>query len=165
MASVIRFDTWETSTNNSAAVASDSGNIAFSGDLTATWKSSHERWNIAATAATGTVDVDISTASAWYYTTDASANWTFNFRGDASTTLNSVLGIGESITVVFVVTNGATAYYANAFQIDGTSVTPEWSDGTAPSSGNVNSADSYLFTIIKTADATFTVFAQRNTFS
>jgi hypothetical protein len=33
MASVIRFDTWETSTGNSAAVVSDSGNIAFSGDL------------------------------------------------------------------------------------------------------------------------------------
>jgi hypothetical protein len=141
------------------------GNTTISGSLTATLKSPHEYWSVAATAAAGTVNVDVSTATAWYYTTDASANWTFNFRGDASTTLNSILGVDESLTVVFLVTNGATAYYANAFTIDGTSVTPEWSDGTAPSSGNTNAIDSYLFTIIKTADATFTVLAQRNNFS
>jgi hypothetical protein len=165
MASVIRFDNWQTTSGNSVITTSDAGDMAITNKLTATFKSPHEYWSIAATAATGTVNVDVSTATAWYYTTDASANWAFNFRGDASTTLNSVLGVDESLTVVFLVTNGATAYYANAFTIDGTSVTPEWADGTAPSSGNINAIDSYLFTIIKTADATFTVLAQRNNFS
>ena len=165
MASVIRFDTWETSTGNSVAVVNDSGDLAVSGNISGTLKSPYESWTVSATAATGTVDVDIATSSAWYYTTDASANWTFNFRGDSSTTLNSLLSTGESVTVVFLVTNGATAYYPTAFTIDSSSVTPEWSGGSAPSSGNASSIDSYLFTIIKTADATFTVLAQQVQFA
>ena len=165
MASVIRFDTWETSTGNSVAVVNDSGDLAVSGNISGTLKSPYESWTVSATAATGTVDVDIATSSAWYYTTDASANWTFNFRGDSSTTLNSLLSTGESVTVVFLVTNGATAYYPTAFTVDSSSVTPEWSGGSAPSSGNASSIDSYLFTIIKTADATFTVLAQQVQFA
>ena len=157
--STLRFNTWETSGGTAGASLDSSGN------LSATLKSPYESWTVSATAATGTVDVDIATSSAWYYTTDASANWTFNFRGDSSTTLNSLLSTGESVTVVFLVTNGATAYYPTAFTIDSSSVTPEWSGGSAPSSGNASSIDSYLFTIIKTADATFTVLAQQVQFA
>ena len=157
--STLRFNTWETSGGTAGASLDSSGN------LSATLKSPYESWTVSATAATGTVDVDIATSSAWYYTTDASANWTFNFRGDSSTTLNSLLSTGESVTVVFLVTNGTTAYYPTAFTIDSSSVTPEWSGGSAPSSGNASSIDSYLFTIIKTADATFTVLAQQVQFA
>ena len=157
--STLRFNTWETSGGAAGASLDSSGN------LSATLKSPYESWTVSATAATGTVDVDIATSSAWYYTTDASANWTFNFRGDSSTTLNSLLSTGESVTVVFLVTNGATAYYPTAFTVDSSSVTPEWSGGSAPSSGNASSIDSYLFTIIKTADATFTVLAQQVQFA
>ena len=157
--STLRFNTWETSGGTAGASLDSSGN------LSATLKSPYESWTVSATAATGTVDVDIATSSAWYYTTDASANWTFNFRGDSSTTLNSLLSTGESVTVVFLVTNGTTAYYPTAFTVDSSSVTPEWSGGSAPSSGNASSIDSYLFTIIKTADATFTVLAQQVQFA
>jgi len=157
--STLRFNTWETSGGTAGASLDSSGN------LSATLKSPYESWTVSATAATGTVDVDIATSSAWYYTTDASANWTFNFRGDSSTTLNSLLSTGESVTAVFLVTNGTTAYYPTAFTVDGSSVTPEWSGGSAPSSGNASSIDSYLFTIIKTADATFTVLAQQVQFA
>jgi hypothetical protein len=121
--------------------------------------SPEERWTISATAATGTINLDTLTQGVLYYTSNASANFTLNFRGDGSNTLNSTLTIGDTITVSFLVTNGSTAYYANAFQIDGSSVTPKWSGGTAPAAGNASSIDAYLFTIIKTADATFTVLA------
>lgn len=117
----------------------------------ATLTSPQETWQVSATAATGTVNVDVETGTAWYYTSDASANWTFNFRGDGSTTLASMLGTGDSVTVAFLVTNGATAYYASAFQVDGSSVTPKWSGGSAPSAGTADSVDAYVFTIIKTA--------------
>jgi hypothetical protein len=110
-----------------------------------------EKWNVAASAATGTISVDLKTAGAWYYTSDASANWTFNFRGDSGATLDSLVGVGESVTVAFLATNGGTAYYASAFQVDGSSVTPIWSGGSAPSAGNADSVDAYIFTIIKTA--------------
>lgn len=118
-----------------------------------------ERTTVSATAATGTVAFDALTQGVLYYTTDASGNWTLNIRGNSTTTLNSILSVGDSITVSFLVTNGATARYQTGFQIDGNAVTPKWSGGTAPSSGNASSIDAYSFTIIKTAATpTYTVF-------
>jgi len=125
-----------------------------------------EKWNVAASAATGTISVDLKTAGAWYYTSDATANWTLNFRGDSGATLDSLVGVGESVTVAFLATNGGTAYYASAFQVDGSSVTPIWSGGSAPSAGNANSVDAYIFTIIKTAATpTYEVIASLTQFA
>ena len=122
-------------------------------------KSPEERWTTSATSATGTVNFDAVTQGALYYTSNASGNWTLNIRGDGSTTLNSILAVGDTITVSFLVTNGGTAYYQTGFQIDGSSVTPKWSGGTAPAAGNASSIDAYLFTILKTAATpTYTVF-------
>ena len=115
--------------------------------------------NIVASAATGTVNIDCVTSTYWYYTTNASANWTLNFRGNSGTTLNSLMSTGQSISAVFLNTNGSTAYYPSAFQVDGTAVTPKWAGGAAPAAGNASSIDAYTFTIIKTASATFTVIA------
>jgi hypothetical protein len=120
--------------------------------------SPEERTTISATAATGTVDFDASTQGVLYYTTDASGNWTLNVRGTSGTTLNSVLATGDAITIAFLVTNGATAYYQTAFNIDGSAVTPKYSGGTAPAAGNASAIDIYTYTIVKTASATFTVF-------
>jgi hypothetical protein len=75
------------------------------------------------------------------------------------------MATGEAITVVFLVTQGSTAYYNSAVTIDGSSVTPKWQGGTAPSSGNTNSIDAYTYTIFKTASATFTVFASQTKFA
>ena len=127
--------------------------------------SPEERWTVSATAATGTVNVDVATTTAWYYTTNASANWTFNLRGDGSTTLDSLLAVGDSVTVAFAVTNGATARYATAVTVDGSAVTPKWQGGSAPTSGNASSTDVYVLTVIKTASATFTVLASQTQFA
>lgn len=124
-----------------------------------------ETITVSATAATGTVAVDVVTSGAKYYTSNASADWTFNFRGDGTTTLNSLLATGQAITVAFLVTNGASAYRPTAFQVDGSVVTPKWSGGTAPAAGSANSIDSYTFTIIKTANATFTVLGSQSKFA
>jgi hypothetical protein len=120
-----------------------------------------ERFNIVASAATGTINIDVLTAGVWYYTSNATANHTLNFRGDGSNTLNSILTTGDSITVLWLNTNGATPYYPNVYQVDGATagVTVNWSGGTAPSAGNASGIDGYSFTIVKTADATFTVLA------
>jgi hypothetical protein len=124
-----------------------------------------ENWNIVASAATGTINFDVKTASIWYYTSNASANHTVNVRGDGSTTLSSLLAVGDSITVVWANTNGTTAYYPSAFQIDGSSVTPKWQGGTAPTAGNASAIDLYSYTIVKTAATpTYTVFASQSQF-
>ncbi len=117
-------------------------------------KSPEERMTISATAATGTIAFDTQTQGVLYYTTNATANFTLNF-----TNVNSNLAIGDSISCVFLNTNGATAYYPTAFQVDSSSITPKWSGGTAPAAGNASAIDSYSFIIIKTANATFTVLA------
>ena len=72
---------------------------------------------------------------------------------------------GESITVAHIVKQGGTAYYNSAVQVDGSSVTPEWQGGAAPDAGNINSLDAYTYTVIKTADATFTVLASQTQFA
>lgn len=108
--------------------------------------------NISATAATGTINVEVgSLGSVWYYTTNASANFTLNFRKSSTVALATLLSVGQSITIVFLNTNGSTAYYPTAFQIDGSAVTPKWQGGTAPAAGNASAIDAYSFTIIKTA--------------
>jgi hypothetical protein len=120
---------------------------------------------ISATAATGTINYDITTQSVLYYTSNASANWTVNFRASSGTSLNTLMSTGQSMTVAFLVTQGATAYYNSAVQIDGTTsgVTTRWLGG-APAAGNASGIDSYRYLIIKTGSATFTVLASNTQF-
>ena len=120
---------------------------------------------ISATAATGTINFDITTQSVLYYTSNASANWTVNFRGSSGTSLNTVMQTGESISATFLVTQGSTAYYNSAVTIDGTSVTPKWQGGTAPTSGNASSVDCYTYVIQKTGSATYAVLASQTKFA
>jgi hypothetical protein len=119
-----------------------------------------ETATVSATAATGTIAYDVTTQAVLYYTSNASANWTVNFRGSSGTSLNALMATGESVTVAFLVTQGATAYYNNVVQVDGTTsgVTTRWIGG-APTAGNASGIDSYRYLIIKTGSATFTVLA------
>lgn len=127
--------------------------------------SAEERWNVVAAASTGTINVDALTSSAWYYTTNATANWTLNFRGNSGTTLSSIVATGDAITIVFAAAQGATPYRPTTFQIDGSSVTPLWQGGSAPAAGNASSTDVYVFTIVKTAATpTYVVFASQTQF-
>ena len=120
---------------------------------------------VSATAATGTIAYDITTQSVLYYTTNASGNFTVNFRGSSGTSLDTLMATGESISASFLVTNGATAYYNSAVNVDGSAVTPKWQGGTAPTAGNASSIDVYTYVIVKTASATFTVFASITKFA
>ena len=115
---------------------------------------------VSATAATGTIAYDITTQSVLFYTSNASANWTVNFRASSGTSLDTALATGQSVTVAFLVTQGATAYYNSAVQVDGTTsgVTTRWLGG-APTAGNASGIDSYRYLIIKTGSATYTVLA------
>ena len=124
-----------------------------------------ETATVSATAATGTVDYDALAQVVLYYTTDASGNFTVNFRGNSGTSLDTIMATGESLSATFLVTNGATAYYNSAVQVDGSSVTPKWQGGSAPTIGNASSIDSYTYVIIKTGSAAFTVLASVTQFA
>jgi hypothetical protein len=124
-----------------------------------------EKVTVSATAATGTINFDYNTQAVLYYTSNASASWTLNIRGDSGTTLNSIMSTGDALTIVFIVPQGGTAYYNSSVQVDGTTsgVTTTWQGG-APSKGNASGQDHYTYTIIKTASATYTVFAAQTQF-
>jgi len=156
-----------------ANVATMSGTTSYTGTQTftgsttaiaAVFQDAAEVATVSATAATGTINYDVTSQSVLYYTTNASANWTVNFRGNGTTSLNTLMSTGQALTVVFLVSQGATAYYNNAVTIDGSSVTPKYQGGTAWSSGNASGIDAYSYTIVKTGSATFTVFASQTQF-
>jgi hypothetical protein len=127
-------------------------------------KGTEEDVNVVASAATGTINFDVSTASVWYYTSNATANHTLNFRYSSSVSLNTALPVGDAITLVWLNTNGATAYYPNVIQIDGSAVTPKVPAAIA--AGNASSIDAYVFTIIKTAATpTYTVLETQTKFA
>lgn len=145
-----------------AGATSDGTTVTFAGSsskLATVLTNIGEPSTVSATAATGTINFDVTTQSVLYYTSNASANWTVNFRGSSGTSLNTLLTTGQAVTVAFLVQQGASAFYNNAVQVDGASVTPVWQGGTAPTSGNASALDTYIYTIIKTGSATFKVLA------
>ena len=125
----------------------------------------NEPATISATASTGTINFDVTTQSVLYYTTNATGNFTLNFRASSGTSLNTLLATGDSICVSFLCTNGSTAYYNSAVQVDGSSVTPKYQGGTAWTSGNASSIDAYNFVIVKTGSAAFTILTSQTKFA
>ncbi len=109
---------------------------------------------------TGTLSFDATVQGILFASVEQTADREIDF-----TNVNSSLDIGQSFTAVILLTQGTTPYYVNSYKIDGVACTPKWSGGTAPTAGNASGIDTYSFTIIKTADATFTVMASITQFA
>jgi len=149
-----------TASSGAFTTLSSTGSTTFKALVTA-----GETTTVSATAATGTINYDVLTQGVLYFTSNASANWTVNVRGNSGTSLNTLMAVGETRTITFLVPQGTTAYYQSSFTIDGSSVTPKWQLGVTPSSGNASSIDVYVFSILKTASATYTVLASQTKFA
>ena len=132
--------------------------------LASSFKNAVEFSTQTASAPTSTIQYDVTTQSVHYYTTSAANNWIVNFRGNATTSLDTLMATYDSLTVVVLATQGATAYYNSAITIDGVSFTPKYQGGTAWTSGNASGIDAYSYTIVKTGSAAFTVFAAQTQF-
>lgn len=125
-----------------------------------------ETANVDATALNANTNFDVLEGAVKLYTANNAANWTLNVRGNSSTDLNAVLNTGDSVTIAYLATQlSANTYYQSAMQIDGTSVTPKWQGGSAPSAGNATSIDVYSFTILKTAANTYTVLGSQTQYA
>lgn len=118
-----------------------------------------------ATSTSGATDIYVNSGAVIRFSVDQTGNRTFNFVGDATTALNDIMTSLEVLTVAVLLPNGATPYYVSTVQIDGVAVTPKWSGGSAPTSGNANSTDIYSFTIFKLSDATFEVYASQQQYA
>jgi hypothetical protein len=124
-----------------------------------------EATNIVASAPSATTNFYLNSGSVQYYTSNTTTNFTLNIAFSSGTSLNTAMAVGDTVTVTLMVTNGSTAYYPSTIQIDGSSVTPKWQNGTAVAAGNPSSIDVYCFAIIKTASATYTVVASQSKFA
>ena len=155
---VATFLTTPSSANLASALTDETGSGLAMFNANPLITTARETVTTAASAASGTVNFDAVTQSVLYYSSNASGNWTLNIRGTSGTSLDSIMSTGQSMTLVFLVTQGATAYYQTALNIDSSSVTPKWQGGSAPSAGNASGVDAYVVTVVKTGSATFTVF-------
>ena len=124
-----------------------------------------ETVTIAGTAPTATYNYDVNTQSVLLNAVNATNNWTLNVRGSGATTLNSLMAVGNSITIAHAQTVNVTTFYNSAFTIDGVAVTPKWTNATAPTNSAGTGIDMYVYTIMKTASATYTVFASRTNYT
>ena len=111
-----------------------------------------------------TINYDVLTQAVYYDNSADTDNHIINLRGNSSTSLNAAMNTGEVVTVAYMNVNGNTTYYNAVTQVDGTTVTAIWQGGTAPTTGNASSTDVYVYTALKTAASTFTVFASQTQF-
>ena len=122
-----------------------------------------EKMNITGTGLGTTVNHDVLTSNSYYWDATATGNWTYNIRGSASVTLDSLLSVGDLISVSYIAPVDASSYYNTAVQIDSVAQTVEWVDGVAPTQAGGpeqiadRGTDLYQFYIIKTGSATFVV--------
>jgi hypothetical protein len=123
-----------------------------------------ETANVVVTGAGANITFAATNQNILLYAGNATANTTLNIINSANVTLNNSLANGDSLSAVVMITNGTTPYFINGYQVDGVAVTPRWQGGTAPTSGNANSIDVYVFAVIKTANATYTVLGSQTQF-
>lgn len=117
------------------------------------------------TGSTGTINFDLLTSAIINKTSNATANWTLNFRGNSTTTLNSVLSVDQSITCTYINKNGITAYVPTSITIDGVTPSVVYSGNTGTvGTGTQNGYDQYTFNILKSAANTYVVFTSRTGF-
>ena len=96
------------------------------------------------TSATGVVAHDYTQGGLFYHTS-VSANFTANFT-NVPTTNDRV----NNFTLIII--QGASAYYPNAVQIDGSAQTIKWVDSTTPTP-SANKTEIYSFSLIRTGSA------------
>lgn len=136
------------------------GNASFRGNTyQKNAKAVVEYFAASATAATGTIDLDVETQSFLYYTSNASGNWTINLKA-STTTMGSLLpSLNDALTCTFCATQGPTPYYNTTVQVEGTTtgVTTKWLGG-APTAGNAGGIDCYTYTLLRSASG-YTVLA------
>jgi len=126
-----------------------------------------ERWYISAATrvALEVLQINIKTSSVWKFTNPSVGSFSINLRGDAGTTLSSLLSVGDSCTIVIANTCGSVPYFPSSFSIDGVQVFPKWSGGLSPNAGNSNSVDFYAYVISKESSSTYSIYANQTKFA
>lgn len=156
---------------NSAITVDKIGNSAISSNKLASNLSISllnvlETANIFTTAVGGNVNIDMINNTVYFFSSNTTANVTFNFRGNNTVTLQNTISIGQSVTSAILLKQGANTFRANVF-VDGSLVRPLWASNSSPAfiAGTNESTDLYLFNIIRTGTSAYTILASNTKFS
>ena len=123
-----------------------------------------EKVKITAGKLSDNLNIDLENGMVHHFTTQETTTAVPNIRVSSSVALNTMMEIGETVTISVITTAGANGFSAN-WTIDGSAVTEAWNGGSAPSAGGSSGKDFYTLNIIKTANATFTVLSNVSNFA
>lgn len=114
--------------------------------------------NSTAWSTTGTVNLDNGMVQ--YNSANlAGTNNTLDIISSAG--INTSMAVGDIMSVNCITAVNASTAYVDQITIDGIAATESWVGGSAPTDGGSSGVDTYAFSIIKTADATFVVIANQ----
>ena len=150
--------------NHSAGALVERMRITSTGGLSLNNGELIERVKITAGKLSDNTNIDLENGNVHHFTTQETTTSTPNIRVNSSTSLNSVMAIGDTISVTLITTAAAGGYSAQ-LTIDGSAVTEKWNGGSAPSAGGSSGNDVITYQIIKTADATYTVLGNVSNFA
>jgi hypothetical protein len=124
-----------------------------------------EGTNISTSAIGGNVNIDVSNSTVYFFNANTTANLTFNVRGTAQQTFDSVTAIGETTSLAIAVKQGTYRYPAN-LSIDGVVQTMYYSGNTKPTGISLSNAEINLFSysIFKTSANAYTVITSSTSF-
>lgn len=126
-----------------------------------------ETANIYTTGVGGNVNIDIANNTVYYFSSNTTANVTFNFRANGINggTLDNLLSAGQSVSSAILLKQGATKYRANVY-IDSVLQSPLWLGNSAPGYATTQQecVETYSFNILKTAANTYTILAANSSF-
>ena len=107
---------------------------------------------------TGDYNHDVMTYGLLFYgATNAAGSFTFNLRGNGSTTFESITNTGTTTAFTAAIAVNNTGRYMTAFKIDGSTQTVQWNGGSAPSAAGSGGIDVYTFQILKTGSSAYVV--------
>ena len=80
----------------------------FAPNLAITVSKTNETTNLFSTAPNGNINIDVANTSLYYFTSNTTANVTFNLRANNNNTFDSVIGVGETVTVSIMLRHSTT---------------------------------------------------------
>ena len=122
-----------------------------------------ESVNVVSSTLGSASNIDLSTGMVHYFTSPESAQAIPNLTVSGKS-VNQIMAIGEAISVVIMLTTSATGYMSS-LTIDGSPVSLMWGNGSVPDSGSDSGIDVYPLQIIKTAENTYTILANKSNFA
>ena len=130
-----------------------SGGASFVGSLT-------ERAVVSATAINADANCNIDSGLVHYRTANlgSTANTVYL---TSNVGVNTIMATGDIMNFTVIHAVNSSSSYINNLRIEGVDQTESWVGGSAPTDGGTSGVDIYSFTIIKTADNTYTTIGNQ----